>query len=354
MYQYYKIKAIGLKAIPQPIEGSYPPTAWAYLLGNEDMTIAYDAIPRLPGSKIIPNTRTTTRYFKRVGRQFDFNWYNNTTSYVENSDFTLRLRFASTPNQAVFIFQITVFLEFSMLVEQTTSGKQEIFETARTQPTMPVVDPEVIKELNESVTSFNLTTSNLDISQVGENKENQGIEVVASKQEPEWPKYRYRKSTHGMLKQVKYEAGGKWVTINHGEELPPKPKPKPKKSSMFHYGDSEDEEDIKLPKRTKPVEIKGKPLEMVKTEIGGVKMLSEKPLTKGQINTVLAEQADKIADPFESLLTRIANKTLEQQIQAVQKQIDRVGVKNMNLRVQLEEHLEKLQAKLAQELLNDE
>jgi hypothetical protein len=125
MYQYWKIDAVSLKAIPQPIEGTYPPSGWAYLLGNNNMTINYASIPRLPGAKLIPSNKTTTHYFRRVGRQYDFNWYNEGPN--PNSNFDIRIRFSEAPNRAAFILQVKVFLTFSMLID-ASSNKEKVLE----------------------------------------------------------------------------------------------------------------------------------------------------------------------------------------------------------------------------------
>jgi hypothetical protein len=123
MYQYYKIKAVALKTIPQPYEGTYPPVAWAYLLGNNDMTINYSSIPRLPGAKLIPNNKTTTRYFKRVGRQHDFNWYNDGPN--PQSNFDIRIRFSEAPTRAAYVLQVKVFLVFSMMIDASSNKNNE-------------------------------------------------------------------------------------------------------------------------------------------------------------------------------------------------------------------------------------
>jgi hypothetical protein len=123
MYQYYKIDAVSLKAIPQPIEGTYPPTGWAYLLGDNDLTINYASIPRLPGAKLLPSNKTTTHYFKRFGRQRDFNWYNEGPN--PQSNFDIRVRFSEAPNRAAFILQVKIFLTFSMMMDASSNKKIE-------------------------------------------------------------------------------------------------------------------------------------------------------------------------------------------------------------------------------------
>jgi hypothetical protein len=124
MYQYYKINRVSVKAIPQPYEGIYPPTGWAYLKGNENKTINYQAIPRLPGSKCFPSNKTVTHYFKRIGRQTDFGWYSD---QIEDTTFSIRVRFTEQPNDGKFIFQVKVYVVFSMLTESspTKEEKQE-------------------------------------------------------------------------------------------------------------------------------------------------------------------------------------------------------------------------------------
>jgi hypothetical protein len=345
MYQYYKINAVGLKAIPQPIEGSYPPTAWAYLQGNDDMTIAYASIPRLPGSKIIPNNKVTTRYFKRRGLQQDFNFYQNTTNYVENSDFSIKLRFASGPNQAVFIFQVTVFLQFSMLVEQASSKQPEIEEKARTQPTMPIINPEVIKQLNESVTSFNMTTSNLDISQVSEVKSEPQPKI---EEEPKYPMYKYRKTTHGIKKMVKLQPGGRWQYAEQAKEIV-----KTNKEDDLFAGIEEDLKQFReeqKQQKTKPVVKREEPPIYLEQKLPtGERVKTTKPLTTGQVNQILSTQADKMIDKGRALLVRIANKPLEKQADIIQNYLK--TCEDPGDKILLEGKLKEIQKVLVEELL---
>jgi hypothetical protein len=345
MYQYYKINAIGLKAIPQPINGSYPPTAWAYLLGNDDISIAYDALPRLPGSKIIPNTRVTTRYFKRFGRNPDFNYYINTQLPYLNSParFSIRMRFASEPTTATFIFQVTVFLTFSMMVE-VPENKQEVYEEARTQPTMPVINPKVIEQLNESVTSFNLTTSNLDITEIQKEKEKQ------KPKEETWPKYKYKKFTSGIKKMVQLGPGQRWQYAETAQVQIQQAQEKLQQIDEDDlFAECKKEEQIrKIQKYSNSVEKGNKLLDVILPT--GQKAKTSKPLTTGQVNQLLTQEADQIKhNNAKALLVRIANKPLEKQADSIQKYLktcDDIYDKKI-----LEDKLNSIQAELVKDLL---
>jgi hypothetical protein len=118
MYQYVRIDGVSLKAIPQPINGTYPPSSWAYLFGNDNMIIQYSAIPRLPGAKLYRSDRTTTHFFRRIGRQKDFGWYND--DIEQDSKFSIRVRFSEPPNDGKIIFMVKVFTTFSMLIQYGT------------------------------------------------------------------------------------------------------------------------------------------------------------------------------------------------------------------------------------------
>jgi hypothetical protein len=165
MYQYYKIDAIALKCTPQPVGGTYPPNAWAYLMGNEDLDIQYSAIPRLPAAKTIRSIRTQTLYFKRFGRQNDFNWYHNVGGTGPNNypDFNIRIRFADLPAEPAWQFQLKYFVTFSMLIEKPTNRVDEAFDEIVTKP---VINPEVIKAMNQQVKQHNDESLNLTISEV--------------------------------------------------------------------------------------------------------------------------------------------------------------------------------------------
>jgi hypothetical protein len=149
MYQYYKIDAIALKAIPKPVSGTYPPSAWAYLEGNESdvYDILYSSIPRMPGSKIIKGNKTQTLYFKRIGRQDDFGWYHDTGLYPT---FKLRIRFAEPPSANYkYTFQLKYFLTFSMLIEKSSAKIEEPYDEIKAPVIVPKphIKSEVITKL---------------------------------------------------------------------------------------------------------------------------------------------------------------------------------------------------------------
>jgi predicted nucleic acid-binding Zn-ribbon protein len=161
MYQYVRIDGVSLKAIPQPVNGFYPPTAWAYLFGNDNMVIQYSAIPRLPGAKVYPSNKTTTHFFRRVGRQKDFGWYND--DIEQDSKFSIRVRFSEQPNDGKFIFMVKVFATFSMLIQYGTGGKES--------------DEKLFKNVaanagvNDSMVSFLTTKNEILKDEIGDKEE---------------------------------------------------------------------------------------------------------------------------------------------------------------------------------------
>jgi hypothetical protein len=206
MYQYWKIDAVSLKAIPQPIEGTYPPTGWAYLLGDNDLTINYASIPRLPGAKLLPSNKTTTHYFKRVGRQHDFNWYNEGPN--PQSNFDIRVRFSEVPNRAAFILQVKIFLTFSMLMDASSSAKKIDEETC-----------------NKYISNYE---ENKDILKIEENKkkkpldvenkikfESQPLDVVAEQVNDEVDSEDMSIDTTTKKEELKKEEPKKKATIEH-------------------------------------------------------------------------------------------------------------------------------------------
>jgi hypothetical protein len=127
MYQYYKLEAIALKCQPVQVDGDWPPIAYSYLFGANELNIQYSSIPRLPGSKLIKNNKTTTLYFKRIGIQEDFNFYKDSGQEVSCS---LRVRLAEPLQKAKYVFQLKFFIRFNMLVQygSSTIQAQEKFQ----------------------------------------------------------------------------------------------------------------------------------------------------------------------------------------------------------------------------------
>jgi hypothetical protein len=161
MYQYVRIDGVSLKAIPQPVNGFYPPSAWAYLFGNDNMLIQYSAIPRLPGAKLYPSNRTTTHFFRRIGRQKDFGWYND--DIEQDSKFSIRVRFSEQPNNGKFIFMVKVFTTFSMLIQYGTGSKETDEKLYKNVVTNAGV--------NDSMVSFLTTKNEILNDELGEKEE---------------------------------------------------------------------------------------------------------------------------------------------------------------------------------------
>jgi hypothetical protein len=195
MYQYFRLKAVALKCSPVQIEGDYPPLAYAYLFGAQELNIQYSAIPRLPGAKLIKNNKTSTLYFKRFGLQDDFNWYKDSGDMPSVS---LRIRLSETLQKAKYVFQLKFFVQFSMLVQYGSGQIKEEFEEIKNKNGV------ILTYDNEPETSFSIQAN----PQIKNNKnkivKEGNINLVEKKYEI--PPISYSKKQYPGLQGFQYDS----------------------------------------------------------------------------------------------------------------------------------------------------